>query len=212
MARQAHLGFVVLVPNCHISKPYFSKSSIFLFCITILTIAGTSASTSAGNETDRLSLLAFKSKIVHDPQGVMDSWNDSLHFCDWRGVTCGRKHRRVTALDLSSSGLIGSLSSHIGNLSFLRDVSLQNNTLDGEIPREIGRLFRLEYLHLANNSLVGEIPAANLSRCTRLTFLNLGSNNFVGKIPVEFESLKNLRGLGLHFNGLTGSDFERLTV
>ena len=117
---------------------------------------------------------------------------------------CGRKHRRVTALDLSSSGLIGSLSSHIGNLRFLRNVSLQNNTLDGEIPREIGRLFRLEYLHLANNSLVGEIPAANLSRCTRLTFLNLGANNFVGKIPVEFESLKNLRGLGLHFNGLTG--------
>uniref|UniRef100_A0A2N9I386 non-specific serine/threonine protein kinase n=1 Tax=Fagus sylvatica TaxID=28930 RepID=A0A2N9I386_FAGSY len=50
------------------------------------------------NETDRLALLEFKAKITLDPFGVMSSWNDSIHFCQWRGVTCGRRHQRVTVL------------------------------------------------------------------------------------------------------------------
>uniref|UniRef100_A0A2N9G939 Leucine-rich repeat-containing N-terminal plant-type domain-containing protein n=1 Tax=Fagus sylvatica TaxID=28930 RepID=A0A2N9G939_FAGSY len=50
----------------------------------------------------RLALLEFKAKITLDPFGVMSSWNDSIHFCQWRGVTCGRRHQRVTVLDLQS--------------------------------------------------------------------------------------------------------------
>ena len=58
------------------------------------------------NETDRLALLEFKAKIINDPLQVMSSWNDSFHFCRWRGVTCGRRHQRVTMLDLQSSKLV----------------------------------------------------------------------------------------------------------
>ncbi|XP_031257535.1 probable LRR receptor-like serine/threonine-protein kinase At3g47570 [Pistacia vera] len=157
----------------------------------------------AQRETDRVSLQAFKSKIIHDPQGVLNSWNDSRHFCEWEGITCGRRHKRVTILSLRSRGLFGSLSPYIGNLSFLRKFDLANNSIQGEMPPEVGRLFRLEDLQLQNNSLVGEIPA-NLSRCSRLTFLYFGFNKLVGKIPPEFVSLFNLKIITLHFNSLTG--------
>ncbi|KAL5733010.1 hypothetical protein ACOSP7_032351 [Xanthoceras sorbifolium] len=84
--------------------------SLVLFCTTLVILAvpvAFSASTfptrnSAQNETDEVALKAFKSKIILDPQGVLNSWNNSRHFCDWDGITCSHKHRRVIALDLSS--------------------------------------------------------------------------------------------------------------
>ncbi|XP_031264232.1 probable LRR receptor-like serine/threonine-protein kinase At3g47570 [Pistacia vera] len=157
----------------------------------------------AGKAMDLVALQSFKLKIIHDPHGVLNSWNDSHHFCEWEGITCGRKHRRVTVLALNSRGLFGSLTPYIGNLSFLRDIELYNNSIQGEIPNEIGRLQRLESLMLQNNSLVGEIPA-NLSRCSRLAFLYLGRNNLAGKIPSELVSLYNLKEVTLHYNKLIG--------
>ncbi|KAJ4723384.1 putative Receptor-kinase [Melia azedarach] len=177
--------------------------SIFLFCITLLQAAIFASSANAFQQKDRVALLAFKSMISHDPEGMLNSWNDSHHFCKWEGITCGRKHRRVTILDLNSRGLIGSLSPHLGNLSFLREIYLYNNSIRGEIPPEFGRLFRLEALYLFNNSLVGKIPA-NLSYCSRLTVLFLRGNNLVGNIPTEFVSLYNLKTLALSSNNLTG--------
>ncbi|GKC19512.1 kinase-like domain-containing protein [Tanacetum coccineum] len=75
----------------------------FLFyglAITCLTSATVSASY-AGNETDYLALLSFKSMITHDPYKVLASWNHSFHFCEWSGISCGKRHKRVTVLRLS---------------------------------------------------------------------------------------------------------------
>ncbi|KAJ4723395.1 putative Receptor-kinase [Melia azedarach] len=177
--------------------------SIFLFCITLLQAAIFVSSANAFQERDRVALLAFKSMISHDPEDILNSWNDSRHFCKWEGITCGHRHRRVTILYLNSRGLVGSLSPHLGNLSFLREMHLANNSIRGEIPNEFGRLLRLEALYLLNNSLVGKIPA-NLSHCSRLAALSLAGNNLVGNIPTEFVSLHNLKGLVLSHNNLTG--------
>uniref|UniRef100_A0A2N9GDF6 non-specific serine/threonine protein kinase n=1 Tax=Fagus sylvatica TaxID=28930 RepID=A0A2N9GDF6_FAGSY len=167
--------------------------AILLFFIVLLH-AKPLAVLSVGNETDHQALLAFKTKITHDPTNVFSSWNDSFHFCEWEGVTCGRKHRRVTVLDLQSRGLVGSLSPYIGNLSFIREIVLENNTIGGKIPDEVGRLFRLRALKLNNNSLEGEIPA-NLSYCSNLKTLNIVKNNLSGSIPMELASLSKLEHL-----------------
>nr|KAJ0222273.1 hypothetical protein LSAT_V11C200095170 [Lactuca sativa] len=53
------------------------------------------------------------------------------------------EHKRVTALDLNSQGLQGSLYPYVGNLNFLRGFSLCNNTFQGTIPQELRRLSRL---------------------------------------------------------------------
>ncbi|CAN1295334.1 LRR receptor-like serine/threonine-protein kinase EFR [Linum perenne] len=151
--------------------------------------------------------------ISGDPLGVLSSWNDSVHFCEWYGVSCSKRHHgRVTALLLDSEGLSGSISPHIGNLSFLKELVLFNNSFIGEIPHEIGRLHRLKRLWLHNNSLDGEIPS-NISGCSALTqfvVLNnklefaVGKNHLSGRVPDTLGQLKNLTGLFLNLNELSG--------
>ncbi len=100
------------------------------------------ASTNLGNEIDRVALLGFKAKITDDPLGIMPSWNHSIHFCRWYGVTCHRHNQRFTKLNLKSLNLEGSKSPHIGNSSFLKYLNLANNIFSGEIPLEILSLCR----------------------------------------------------------------------
>ncbi|XVE97059.1 hypothetical protein REPUB_Repub02eG0277900 [Reevesia pubescens] len=154
-------------------------------------------------ETDRLALLAIKAQITDDPLGLTSSWNDSLHFCNWTGVICGRQHQRVITLNLSDHDLVGSLSPYVGNLSFLRGINLELNHFHGEIPPEVGRLSRLRYLNLSNNSFSGEIPA-NLSGFSNLIWLRLGFNKLIGKIPFQLGSLQKLERVQLHYNNLSG--------
>ncbi|XP_050236384.1 probable LRR receptor-like serine/threonine-protein kinase At3g47570 [Mercurialis annua] len=156
------------------------------------------------NETDRLALLQFKARITDDPLGVMSSWNNSYHFCRWYGITCGSKHQRVTILDLRTLKLSGSISPHIGNLSFLRELYLENNAFRSEIPPQIGRLRRLQVLFLPNNLITGKIPT-NLSSCSNLESLVLRSNNLEGDIPLELINLTKLRVISLGTNNLTGT-------
>ncbi|XP_047326243.1 putative receptor-like protein kinase At3g47110 [Impatiens glandulifera] len=156
------------------------------------------------NETDHAALLAMKSKIL-DPFGgeALSSWNESFHFCNWEGVMCSKRHKRVTLIDLSSLSLSGTLSPHVGNLTFLRQLLLINNTFHGEIPNEIGDLYMLEVLALERNSFQGRIPVS-LSRCYNLKHLLIGFNNLVGTIPEEFSSLSMLKRIYIHVNVLTG--------
>ncbi|KAL7612473.1 hypothetical protein Lser_V15G08879 [Lactuca serriola] len=62
-----------------------------------------------------------------------------------------------------------------GNLSFLRDLYLKNNSFQGTIPHELGRLSRLRFLQLVYNKLKGVIPT-NLSGCSNLEELGLYAN------------------------------------
>jgi Leucine-rich repeat (LRR) protein len=74
----------------------------------------------------------------------------------------------TTVLDLSNSGLTGSIPPEIGNLTNLTYLRLDDNQLTGEIPSEIGYLTKLDDyemfsggsrgLFLSNNQLSGEIP------------------------------------------------------
>ncbi|XP_057990697.1 putative receptor-like protein kinase At3g47110 [Hevea brasiliensis] len=156
-----------------------------------------------GNETDRISLLEFKSKIATDRYGILSSWNDSVNFCKWHGITCSSKHHRVASLKLQGMSLSGTISPYIGNLTFLRFLNLADNRFYGEIPQEVGRLFRLRLLNLSDNTLRGEIPI-NISFCSELRIMSLAFNSLVGKIPAELGSLKKLVTLFLSSNNLTG--------
>ncbi|XP_075644325.1 LRR receptor-like serine/threonine-protein kinase EFR isoform X2 [Castanea sativa] len=182
------------------SSSFSMHAFVLLWCLGIFV----TSVVSGNNETDRLALLEFKAKIIHDPFRVMSSWNDSIHFCQWQGVTCGRRHQRVTVLNLQSLELVGSISPYVGNLSFLRNLSLKNNTLHKEIPPEIGRLTRLQVLELQNNTIQGEIPS-NLSGCNNLVALHFGYNQLVGEIPTTLTSLTKLQLFSINMNNLTGT-------
>ncbi|CAN1305997.1 Probable LRR receptor-like serine/threonine-protein kinase At3g47570 [Linum perenne] len=157
------------------------------------------------NETDGLALLKFKSMVTGDPLGALSSWNDSVHFCEWYGVSCSKRHHgRVTVLNLSSHGLYGSISPHVGNLSFLKFLCLYNNNFIGEIPPEISHLHRLQRLSLHNNLLDGEIPS-NISRCFNLIIFDVCHNKLVGRLPWKFSQLNKLQYLNVRSNNLSGS-------
>nr|GMD90095.1 probable LRR receptor-like serine/threonine-protein kinase At3g47570 [Ipomoea batatas] len=155
-----------------------------------------------GNVSDHRALLSLKANIIGDPL-PLQSWNHSTHICNWVGISCGRKHQRVVTIDLESSNLQGSLSPAIGNLSFLRELILYNNSLAGIIPKEMGRLTRLSVLVLETNVFSGEIPK-NLSHCVSLTHFYLGNNNLTGTFPFEFRSLFKLEYLSVPINHLMG--------
>ncbi|KAL4333083.1 hypothetical protein GQ457_07G018470 [Hibiscus cannabinus] len=153
----------------------------------------------SGNETDRLALLALKDQLV---DGGLLSWNGSLHFCEWQGVRCGRRHQRVVGLSLPGMKLGGTISPSIGNLSFLREANFFNNSFKGNIPSEFGQLRQLRSLNLSHNNLQGNIPM-ELNNCSNLQFLNLSDNRFSGKITLG-DNTKNLIKLSLANNDLVG--------
>ncbi|XP_016650672.1 PREDICTED: probable LRR receptor-like serine/threonine-protein kinase At3g47570 [Prunus mume] len=166
-----------------------------------------------GNETDRLALLDLKKRITQDPLHVMSSWNDSLHFCNWVGVTCNRCTKRVVILKLTAQKLAGSLPKSIGNLSRLTGIDLGNNSFAGEIPQEIGRLGRLRSLNLSRNSFGGKIPS-NISHCTQLSYVSVAANNLTGAIPNWIGNFSYLHILYLSKNNFRGSipnELGRLT-
>ncbi|XP_027181700.1 putative receptor-like protein kinase At3g47110 [Coffea eugenioides] len=184
-----------------------ASSSCFLFCTLFhifITASAAAIHFETSNETDYQSLLDIKGLIQGDPFQALSSWNDSIHFCDWRGVTCGLLHQRVTVLNMSSFHLVGSLSPSIGNLTFLRELNIPDNNFHGMIPEEVGRLFRLQYLRFANNSFEGELPL-NISGCSELSILDLRGNRLIGRIRDDLSTLSKLYALSLSRNNFSGS-------
>lgn len=159
------------------------------------------SSTLPGNSTDVLSLLDLKA--ANDVTGVLNSWNSSLNHCMWKGITCSLTHPgRVTQLDLSGLKLAGSISSSLGNLTFLRALDLSANKFSGELP-PLNHFHRLEILNLSTNVFQGFIPDS-LTNCSNLRVLDLSRNSLVGDVPYQVGRLSNLLFFRLSWNNLTG--------
>ncbi|XP_010905750.2 receptor kinase-like protein Xa21 [Elaeis guineensis] len=203
-------GCMVSLPRESMELEQILKIGLILFflwsssCLPVASVVDATGAIQFRNDTDHLSLLAFKDQITHDPLNALSSWNDTIQFCNWKGVTCSWKHKqRVVVLDLGSLGLGGSLSPSIGNLTFLHRLNLGGNSFFSEIPLELGRLRRLKNLNLSFNSFQGGIPS-NLTYCSELRILGLSNNQLTGKIPVEITSLTKLGELYLGSNTLIG--------
>ncbi|GLJ53178.1 hypothetical protein SUGI_1133340 [Cryptomeria japonica] len=152
--------------------------------------------------TDEQSLIEFKKFITLDPLNSLANWGPTIHFCNWTGVTCDSTGNRVQLLELGDMELGGSISPSIGNLSFLTQLDLHNNSFVGRIPEETGRLQRLKVLYLYTNLLEGSIPK-NLTSCKELQELLLPDNQFAGTIPPELSMLTNLEDLSLGSNNIS---------
>ncbi|XVF78957.1 hypothetical protein PTKIN_Ptkin14bG0180300 [Pterospermum kingtungense] len=165
------------------------------------------ATLSAGSPnitTDQLALLALKSHISHDPQNLLaTNWSTNTSVCNWVGVTCGSKHHRVTSLNLSYMGLTGTISPHLGNLSFLAWLDICHNGFHGSIPIEIANLQRLKYLNFGNNNFTGGIPST-MGNFSKLEMLGLSDNSLNGHIPATVGNLSKLKYLYLENNQLSG--------
>nr|XP_009772557.1 PREDICTED: probable LRR receptor-like serine/threonine-protein kinase At3g47570 [Nicotiana sylvestris] len=157
------------------------------------------------NPNDEAALLAFKSHISSsDPNNLLQSnWSVSSPVCSWIGITCSSRHHRVTALDISSMQLRGTIPPHLGNLSFLVSLDISNNSFRGDLPQELSLLLRLKLIDVTENNFSGPIPSV-LSLLPNLRFLYLSSNKFSGEIPSSFSNLTNLQQLRVQRNSLQG--------
>ncbi|KAL8188631.1 hypothetical protein R6Q57_029651 [Mikania cordata] len=111
----------------------------------------------------------------------------------WTGVTCSAgSNIRVTGLNLTSMGLLGSLSPNIANLTALNHIWLGNNNLSGSIPN-LSTLRMLKTVHLEDNHFNGPFPSS-LANIDGLQELFLQNNNLTGQVP---SSLKTKLGSNL---------------
>ncbi|KAG9145709.1 hypothetical protein Leryth_024800 [Lithospermum erythrorhizon] len=172
--------------------------------------------TTTNINTDEVALLSLKAHVTDTGNVISSHWSVSTPVCNWLGVTCKIRHGRVATLNLRNFGLVGTIPSHLGNLSFLEHLDLSNNTLHGNIPKELARLRRLNYLNLRFNYLDGDMPGW-LGSLAKLRHLGLTSNKLSGSLPVELSNLTmlkainlgnlnlpNLKGLYLSINNLNG--------
>ncbi|TQD86183.1 hypothetical protein C1H46_028259 [Malus baccata] len=157
--------------------------------------------------TDQSALLALKAHITSDPQNILTTnWSSTSNsnICNWVGVTCGARHHRVMALNLSHMGLAGVIPPHLGNLSFLVELGLKNNSFDGPLPQELSRLHRLKAINLGNNNFMGTIPSW-FGSFPKLRTFTLAGNGFSGSIPATIFNLSALEIINLSRNQLSGS-------
>ncbi|XP_022717801.1 probable LRR receptor-like serine/threonine-protein kinase At3g47570 [Durio zibethinus] len=155
--------------------------------------------------TDQSSLFALKSHVTFGLQSQLKTnWSTATSVCNWIGVTCGSRHLRVTALNLSGMGLVGTIPPHLGNLSFLSLLSIENNSFHGSLPIQLANLRRLKYINFGNNNISGEIPSW-FDSLTQLQSLFLYGNNFTGSMPPSIFNISSLQLLDLSDNNLSGS-------
>ena len=136
------------------------------------------------------------------------NWLTGTIIDDWYGVYVQYGH--VTALDLGSNQLTGTIPPEMDNLVSLWYLYLNNNQLSGNIPTELGNLVSLKWLYLHSNRLT----ASNLlwlGNLTNLRMLNLSSNLLTGSIPSELGSIVGLNALRLNNNMFSGDIPDSLT-
>ncbi|XP_076936786.1 uncharacterized protein LOC143604082 [Bidens hawaiensis] len=153
---------------------------------------------------DHVALSKIKSRILDDPHHVFRSWNDSLPFCMWRGVTCNRRNQRVTSLNLTGEDLVGGIPRSISNLTSLENLFLSENPLGGSIPNSFNQLKELRELGLRENGLFGVFPSSSFN-LSRLEFLDNALNQLQGTPPTNLcLNLPHLRILEIDCNNYNG--------
>lgn len=84
-----------------------------------------------------------------DPCGSIPSWS---------GVACD-SNKEVVSIILSDSGLVGTISPSLANLTSLSTLILNGNALTGPIPAELTGLTSLKTVDVRNNNLEGPLPS-----------------------------------------------------
>ncbi|XP_010926213.1 uncharacterized protein [Elaeis guineensis] len=160
--------------------------------------------------TDKAALLDVRSNLRDLPgSNFFSTWDFTDDPCaTFAGVVCspddqhGNQSLRISVLTLGT-GLAGSLSPSLANLTALTDLVVNPGRISGPIPPDIGaRLRRLRCVSISNNLISGSIPVS-LAGLPDLHTLDLGQNKLRGPIPplLLLPSSPSLKVLILAANG-----------
>ncbi|KAL0774506.1 hypothetical protein Bca101_039657 [Brassica carinata] len=83
---------------------------------------------------------------------------------------------QIVSLNLSESGLTGSIALALQNLTQLQELDLSNNNLTGPVPSFLASMKSLTLINFSGNNLNGSVPQALLDRVTEGLVLKLDGN------------------------------------
>nr|XP_027090553.1 MDIS1-interacting receptor like kinase 2-like [Coffea arabica] len=172
--------------------------------LQLLSTSPTNAASEILNNGDEgKALLTWKARLDNYSQSQLSSWSSSANPCsNWIGIRCN-KAGRISIINITRSGIKGSIPASIGNLTNLSYLNLRANRLSGRIPSGIGNLTKLQELSIATNQLSGPFPE-EIVELRSFTDLSLADNMFTGPIPQSIGNFGNLTSLYLFTNFLSG--------
>ncbi|CAB9520001.1 LRR receptor-like serine threonine-protein kinase [Seminavis robusta] len=141
-------------------------------------------------------------EIFQRASGVVNEFSDGI----LGGIHPGKAglDRALEYLDLSHTGISGSLPSEVGLANSLTELYASGTNMNGTLPEELYGLGNLQVLAFNGCNFTGTI-SSSLGVLTRLSWLHLANNNFHGTIPHEIEALTMLSQLLVNGNQFTGS-------
>ncbi|XP_052722692.1 receptor-like protein EIX1 [Vigna angularis] len=160
------------------------------------------------NETGHIEMLGLRGSTSHYLSGSINITSlfelKNLEYLDLSyNVFYGSQipvsigsFQRLRYLNLSQSGLSGTIPYELRNLSKLEYLDLKSNGLDGEFPSQVGNLSDLGYLDLSGNYFSGAIPH-ELGNLSHMMYLDLSGNSLSGTLPFHVGNLPLLRSLRL---------------
>ncbi|BFG30719.1 hypothetical protein CerSpe_169920 [Prunus speciosa] len=152
---------------------------------------------------DGEALLSFRTAVVSS-DGILIQWRpEDPDPCNWKGVKCDKKTKRVIYLSLAGHKLSGFVSPDLGKLDQLRILALHSNNFYGTIPSDLGNCTVLQGIYLQGNYLSGLIPN-ELGKLSDLKYLDISSNSLSGSIPVSLGKLDKLVTFNVSNNFLVG--------
>mmetsp|Transcript_37667 Transcript_37667/g.52321 ORF Transcript_37667/g.52321 Transcript_37667/m.52321 type:complete len:1487 (+) Transcript_37667:259-4719(+) len=160
-------------------------------------------------EQDFNALLDFQKSVDSDPSGLLETWKNTSHPCDWMFVICScptfnivndcgersEGFERVYGLNVGpplrdfSKQISGTLPNSLGNLTRMQILFVGQNRFKGTLPSELGQL-PLTNLALMDNQFTGTVPK-ELGNILSLKWLFMQSNEFEGAMPAELCNLVN---------------------
>ncbi|KAK4720947.1 hypothetical protein R3W88_011180 [Solanum pinnatisectum] len=186
-----------------------------IFLLILLFLVQFPISIASSNETDQQDLLAFQDLITSPSHFLANNWTKNTSFCSWFGVTCSSERQRVIAVTLPNLQLQGTISPSLANLSFLREVNLENNLFHGGIPYGLGHLpsfiptslfqhRRVQVIQLSFNKLGGEMWKGPWY-VLELKVLNPTNNRLTGITPPSIGNATKLMIFDLSGNRIHGN-------
>ncbi|XP_023532285.1 probable LRR receptor-like serine/threonine-protein kinase IRK [Cucurbita pepo subsp. pepo] len=153
---------------------------------------------------DVLGLIVFKA-AVEDPKQNLATWDeDDDSPCNWTGVQCSPRSKRVVELNLDGFSLSGRLGRGLFQLEFLQRLSLSKNNLSGNLSPNFARVDNLQVIDLSGNNLSGTVPDDFFRQCGSLRVVSLANNKFDGKVPDSLSSCGSLIAVNLSSNQFSG--------
>ncbi|KAE8077202.1 hypothetical protein FH972_015787 [Carpinus fangiana] len=181
--------FTGIVPDSLMSLPSLKNVSLannklqgplpaFPSTVTTVTNNGTNSycKTTPGPCDSQVTILLEVAEALGYPIKLASSWQGNDACVSWSFIACDSQ--KITSVNFSKLGFVGTISPAIANLTSLRTLYLNDNNLTSSIPDSLATMPDLQLLDVSNNNLTGAIPKFK----STLKF-NATGNPLLGKTP-----------------------------